>query len=212
MSICSVKGCEKKVKAYGYCQGHYLQIKAHGKIVRPELGVFEKKACSVDGCNEPVKAKGLCARHSQQFYTHGKVISSEKLHDKNRICIIPGCGRKHRTGGYCTGHHGQIRKHGKIISSILANRSGITTNGDYVYLKCPDHPTANKRGYVKRANLVWEEITGQVVTHPAVIHHKNGIKTDDSFENLEYFITDAAHQAAHHVAEGHRGFIAGGLA
>ena len=212
MKICSVPRCGKKTKAHGYCQGHYLQIKTHGTITRPILGVFEKKICSIDGCNEQVKAKGLCSRHIGQFYLHGKIISAEKMHDPNRKCSVLGCGRKHRSNGYCKGHLGQFIRHGKIIKEKLDPRNGITTGGGgYVLIKLPNHPAANKRGYVKRCNLVWEEHTGQHVIPPACVHHKNGTKTDDSFSNLEYFPSDHDHQAAHHVMKGCRGFIAGGI-
>lgn len=191
--------------------GIYKILKRRGCEIR-DLHRNENSICSVPGCGEPLKARGLCSRHTYQLYKHGKVISAEKLHDKNRICSVPGCGRKHRSDGYCTGHLGQFRKHGEIISNTLAPRVGILNSQDgYVYILRHDHPAANKDGYVKRANLVWEENTGRVVALPALIHHKNGIKNDDSFSNLEYFASDLEHQKAHHVMKGHRGFIAGGI-
>ena len=161
-----------------------------------------------------MKARGYCSRHSAQFYAHGKIISAEKLKDpKNtRLCSIEGCGRKHVGLGYCHGHLQQFRKHGEIVKAELAPRNGITVNGyGYFFVLKPDHPMANKRGYVKRANLIWEEHTGQMVIPPALVHHKNGVKDDDSFENLEYFPSDLEHQLAHHVREGIKGFIPGGI-
>jgi hypothetical protein len=168
--------------------------------------------CSAGTCGQPVKARGLCARHTYQFYKYGKVISVEKMKvpNGNRKCSVLGCDRKHRTGGYCKGHHMQIRKHGRITCESLASRVGIMDYGPYVWIKRPDHPY-NKDGYVKRANLVWEENTGQVVVPPAVIHHKNGIKKDDSFENLEYFASDPEHQSAKHRMLGHFGVVPGGI-
>lgn len=215
--LCKVPGCGRFVKSHGYCDGHNCQIKKYGKIIRIQLGVFEKKYCIVEGCGEPVKARGYCSRHSAQFYAHGKIISAEKIKEPNgnRKCSVEGCDRKHRANGYCTGHLGQFRKHGKIIKEKLDPRIGImrvkSRNGEYILIKKPDHVAANKDGYVKRANLVWEEKTGQVVVPPALLHHKNGIKNDDSFENLEYFPSDHEHQKAHHVREGIKGFIPGGI-
>lgn len=166
--------------------------------------------CSAGDCGKPVKARGLCSRHTYQFYKYGKVISVELLRDTDRKCSVPGCGRKHRADGYCTGHLGQFRKHGKIVSDVLAPRVGVMAYGPYVWIKAPDHPY-NKDGYVKRANLVWEEVTGQIVIPPAVLHHKNGKKKDDSFGNLEYFSSDAEHQSARHRMAGHFGVVPGGI-
>lgn len=212
--ICKVPCCGRFVKGNGYCDGHNRQIKTHGEIVRAQLGVFERKYCTVEGCGEPMKARGLCSRHIAQFYTHGKIVSAEKMKvpNGNRKCVVPGCGRKHKANGYCTGHQGQYRKHGKIIKETLDPRIGISRNqAGYVLILKPNHPAANHKGYVKRANLVWEENTGQVVIPPALVHHKNGIKNNDSFDNLEYFPSDLKHQAAHHIMKGHRGFMPGGI-
>lgn len=169
--------------------------------------------CSVDGCGEPLKANGLCSRHLWQMYTHGKILSVEKIRDKNRKCSVPGCNRKHRSNGYCAGHLGQIRRHGKITSVEIAPRgTGLSVGSSgYVLVKNPSHKYANKRGYIKRANLVWEEKTGHTVTPPEVIHHKNGVKNDDRFENLELFSSDNEHQSKRHRLPGHFGVVPGGI-
>ena len=72
-------------------------------------------------------------------------------------------------------------------------RGGVyrSSNG-YIYILRKADKTADKRGYVKRANLVWTENTGQVVKKGYIVHHKNGIKTDDHFSNLE-LMTYAEH-------------------
>ena len=54
----------------------------------------------------------------------------------------------------------------------------------YAYVLQPDHPQANKRGYVRRAHLVLEEALGRPLREGCVTHHINGIKDDDSPENL----------------------------
>ena len=211
-SVCMVPGCGKPLHGQGYCGGHRTQFLKYGKIIKSELGVFEKKICSVPGCGEPFKARGYCSRHTYQFYAHGEIISAEKMKEPGRICSIPGCGKPHAGRGYCTGHLGQVIKHGGIVSEKLAPRNGVSTGGSgYVILKRPSHPAANKRGYVKRCNIVWEENTGHPVIPPECIHHRNGNKKDDNFQNLELFPSDSVHQSARHRMAGHFGVVPGGV-
>lgn len=63
-------------------------------------------------------------------------------------------------------------------------KGGITRRRGKVYIYQPDHPRADRGGYVKRAILVWEEAHGQPVPEGAIIHHNNEIKDDDRPENL----------------------------
>jgi len=118
-----------------------------------------------------------------------------------KLCKVEGCNnsaerQKQGYKGYCNRHYKQIRKYGKIISvEKIAPEStyrfwrrpikGWKTKSGYIYIKRPEHPLADKRGYVKRAYLVWEEKTGHLIDYPnEIIHHINGNKLDDWFENL----------------------------
>jgi hypothetical protein len=49
----------------------------------------------------------------------------------------------------------------------------------------PDHPRANRYGYILRSHAVWFITTGETITKEMALHHKNGDKLDDKFENLE---------------------------
>lgn len=75
------------------------------------------------------------------------------------------------------------------------NGGQMHSNG-YVYLKRPDHPRANKQGYVKRANLVIEAHLGRVLGPHELVHHRNGNKQDDRIENLEV-MSRSEHQRLH---------------
>jgi len=116
------------------------------------------------------------------------------------ICSVDGCGsetmgnRKH-----CGRHATRLSRHGKIISvgRMLAPRIGERKKGGYVYLLKKDHPSADKRGYVKRSWIVWEQNTGHIVTPPEVVHHKNEIRSDDAFDNLELLPDKPSHVRRH---------------
>lgn len=62
---------------------------------------------------------------------------------------------------------------------------GWINNRGYFMVYLPEHPSATWTGWVRRFHAVWWLRTGEVITQGTVLHHKNEIKLDDSFENLE---------------------------
>lgn len=97
------------------------------------------------------------------------------------------------------------------IAEEIADRNGISKSNGYVTLLKPEHPNSNKKGYVLRSHFVWGENTGRMIEKPEVIHHINGIKDDDRFENLRLFASDAEHQRVVHRMKGYFGVIRGGI-
>jgi hypothetical protein len=168
--------------------------------------------CSLVGCNDALKSRGYCSRHLDQFYTYGRIISIERIYDPTKKCSVEGCNRNHRSNGFCSGHHNQYRRHGTIVRVNLDQwGKGEIVKGRYMFLKKPEHINADARGYVKKSNIVWETHTGHVVTPPELIHHKNGDKKDDRFENLELFASNNEHQSKRHRLAGYVGVVPGGI-
>ena len=60
----------------------------------------------------------------------------------------------------------------------------------------PGHPRAMKSGYVKRADLVAEQMLGRPLQPLEVVHHRNHNKLDDTPENLQV-MTHADHSRLH---------------
>lgn len=52
------------------------------------------------------------------------------------------------------------------------------------FIRRPGHPSADKRGYVLRYRIVYEEFYKCCLLSYTVIHHTNGDPTDDRIENL----------------------------
>ncbi len=76
----------------------------------------------------------------------------------------------------------------------LTGRPGTTVHfHGYILVHRPDHPAANVRGYVREHRLVMEQHLGRYLTEKEVVHHKNGVVTDNRLENLELFESNAAH-------------------
>lgn len=102
-----------------------------------------------------------------------------------------GCGqptKPERT--FITHHNVRGSLHRSWNGGVKVQRRG------YVALRRPDHPQADKQGYVKRARLVAEEKLGRLLRSDEVVHHINGVTNDDRPENLEV-LPFGEHQRRH---------------
>ncbi len=211
--LCKVAGCEKTLMALGYCPAHYNQMNRHGKIVSIESLLHQNKGktCKVEWCDRGCFSKSMCRAHYEQFRQHGKILKRPiKAHNdfyKGKSCKVEGCeGSPIKAFGCCERHYQQIKRHGKIISAkrLLSPRigKGMRTTQGYIYLYRPEHPYIIWDGWVKRANLVWEENTGHVIAPGELIHHKNLIRADDKFENLIFCKNKSDHMRIHQREKG----------
>lgn len=76
------------------------------------------------------------------------------------------------------GHNGKGHNHRKWNGGVKKHSKG------YVLLQKPEHPKADKDGYVFEHIIVAENIVGYFLPEHAVVHHINGNRSDNSHINL----------------------------
>ena len=73
----------------------------------------------------------------------------------------------------------------------------INKKGHALILK-KGHPLADSNGYVLEHRYIMSKFLGRILRKDEIVHHKNGIKTDNRVENLE-IMTNSEHTKLHHV-------------
>jgi hypothetical protein len=90
-------------------------------------------------------------------------------------------------------------------------RGGRVTKNGYIYVKVnQEHPfyeaMATTTGYILEHRLVVAEHLGRALERTEVVHHRNGIKTDNQIDNLELFISCHEHGKAMQQRRPHPGY------
>jgi hypothetical protein len=123
--VCKVDGCGRLLKARGYCNTHYAQVKRNGDITTVEIAArmtVIPECCTLPGCEEPVKAKGLCQMHYARLLRHGYVKNPNRTKPFEQ-CMFPGCPDHRVCSGCCNRHYLKIRKymqdHGLTLDQTL---------------------------------------------------------------------------------------------
>ena len=80
----------------------------------------------------------------------------------------------------------------------MESKRPYKTSKGYVMEYCPDHPRADKRGYVFSHIVAYENHIGTRVPEGYAVHHINGIKTDNDPSNLT-MMPHGEHTILHHL-------------
>lgn len=143
--------------------------------------VAKKFGVSVGAVYNHLKAAGLVRTGPDQFKYTTWHISEE---ERNRCREL---GKKYG-GKYLQKAIEAHRIHG-------AGHKKLRDDG-YIATYYPDHPDANKDGYVMEHRLVMERFLGRRLEKDEVVHHINEIRTDNRIENL-MLMTPSTHMSYH---------------
>ncbi len=190
MHLCSFPDCNRKYFSHNYCSKHSWRFLKYGTPHLPEK-TKEIRLCSVLGCNKKYKGKGYCVMHLYRFKRYGTTYLPKRIKKpkKIKLCSVHECTRKLHAKGLCSMHRLRLKKYGEVgqASSTKGDRGTghISETTGYRYFYKPSHPNAGRNGQIAEHTIIMSKILGRPLEKKESVHHKNGIKLDNSPENLE---------------------------
>ena len=92
------------------------------------------------------------------------------------------------TGGAKRKPNGQFAKQRIVYWTPECWDDGWIDNKGKFHVYLPSHPKSSPTGWVFRSWAVWWLNTGQIISHPQALHHKNHNGLDDRIENLQLML------------------------
>lgn len=93
------------------------------------------------------------------------------------------CQRCRKTSNRCRECGGHVWRKGGRCQTCWATKR-IVRSG-YIMLFQPNHPNAQRQGYVYEHIAIMSDIIGRPIRPAENVHHMNGLKADNRPENLE---------------------------
>lgn len=110
MKVCTVSGCEKKMKSRGLCPMHLYRWQKTGDTGPAAPFITPKnlhKTCTIEGCDKPHYAHGYCDMHNDRVRKTGDpgppgpVVNRKPQSGCDRL----GCDAPHYAKGLCKIHY-----------------------------------------------------------------------------------------------------------
>lgn len=147
--------------------------------------------CQCDACGKEFKQYAVVVERSKKNYCSAD-CKKEGMSKYNSGKNHPFYGKKHKAdtkekmSANRSGDKNWRWQGGKFISSL-----------GYVMVKSPNHPRANRFGYVQEHRLVMEKKLGRYLKSKEIVHHIDGNRQNNRIENLMLFETAGKHTAHH---------------
>ena len=184
---CSVEGCEKRAVTRGYCDMHYRRWRKYGDPLSGARSVI--KPCSVEECPKPAEARTLCHGHYLSLLRQGEWPTRLLSDRAPRSCSVDGCNRPVNSRGLCRSHMHRLRTKGDVLAEApIREVEGIGyINHGYRIVPVPISLRHLTTGDSKAPEhrLVMAVFLQRPLRKDELVHHRNGVRTDNRLENLE---------------------------
>jgi hypothetical protein len=167
---------------------HYKRWLRTGSPVRGE----RPTRCAVEDCQRQAKSRGWCHAHYQRWRAHGDVQADRPL-GATSGCSVEGCDRPSHARGLCATHYRRALAKGhpdpeKPIRVVTGE--GSLSHG-YWKVQVPDEDRwlMPELDSAMEHRLVMARHLQRPLLDDEVVHHINGVRTDNRIENLELWST-----------------------
>ena len=111
--------------------------------------------------------------------------------------VFPSLAKNRKYGNFCSLDCLGAFRTRKLTGSLSANyKTGDVRDRDYVMVHAPWHPNATNKNKVYLHRLIVEARLGRLLNEDEVVHHKDGNKENNYWENLEV-MTQSEHARKH---------------
>ena len=196
---CNYNQCRRPVAGKGLCEAHYQRMKKGKDMDAPIQQPQKGQICKQKGCDREALSKGWCGLHYNRAKNDIPMDAPllEKVRNEGK-CSRPGCEREQYSKNLCRIHYKRQRE-GRDIDAPLGSPKTYETGLDYkvmadgyVEVRRRGHFGKPKRGadwyYEHRYKM--ECYLGRPLRENENVHHINGIRNDNSLENLELWTID----------------------
>jgi hypothetical protein len=193
---CGIEWCERKAAVHGqYCPAHYQERLKYGKFLTLAEREERKRI------NGKARTKQMLKIWSDPAFAaeQRKKRKAAGLAKRKR-CSVTGCAQRARAHDLCPKHAWHKKTYGDPLAGPVRPRRGTGTQVSchgYLQVKVPSHPEADHHGYVMEHRLIMEQHLQRQLNAKEVVHHINGVVTDNRIENLLLFPSQSAHVKHH---------------
>jgi hypothetical protein len=191
MPLCAIDDCDRDAISREWCSTHYKRWLRHGD---PNLGAKpRKRKCTVADCPNFAEAKGLCHGHYLRLLRTGKWPMDLLSLRLRTLCSVPNCDRLAHANGICPTHYRRLADRGNLRADEPINTVAGLGFLNHGYRVVPirrelRHLTNGKTPAEEHRFLMAMHL-GRPLFPDEVVHHRNGVRTDNRIENLELWST-----------------------